>query len=84
MRLLFTILFYVLIYTVWLKRKTPQNIVIGGAAGALPPVIVYVVYFDKNTTSVNISDNKFKKLGAGTVFSRVMIDVNWQSGHTIL
>ena len=36
--LLFTILFYVLIYTVWLKRKTPQNIVIGGAAGALPPV----------------------------------------------
>ena len=37
--LLFTILFYVLIYTVWLKRKTPQNIVIGGAAGALPPVI---------------------------------------------
>ena len=37
--LLFTILFYVLIYTIWLKRKTPQNIVIGGAAGALPPVI---------------------------------------------
>ena len=34
-----TILFYVVIYTIWLKRKTPQNIVIGGAAGALPPVI---------------------------------------------
>ena len=34
-----TILFYVIIYTIWLKRKTPQNIVIGGAAGALPPVI---------------------------------------------
>ena len=34
-----TILFYVLVYTVWLKRATPQNIVIGGAAGALPPVI---------------------------------------------
>ncbi len=34
-----TILFYVFIYTIWLKRKTPQNIVIGGAAGALPPVI---------------------------------------------
>jgi heme o synthase len=31
--------FYVFIYTVWLKRRTPQNIVIGGAAGALPPVI---------------------------------------------
>jgi len=35
----FTILFYVVIYTMWLKRSTPQNIVIGGAAGALPPMI---------------------------------------------
>ena len=34
-----SILFYVLIYTVWLKRRTPQNIVIGGAAGAFPPMI---------------------------------------------
>lgn len=33
------ILFYVFIYTIWLKRKTPQNIVIGGAAGAFPPMI---------------------------------------------
>ncbi|HEY6984339.1 heme o synthase [Reyranella sp.] len=33
------ILFYVFIYTVWLKRRTPQNIVIGGAAGAFPPMI---------------------------------------------
>jgi protoheme IX farnesyltransferase len=37
--LAFTILFYVLVYTMVLKRRTPQNIVIGGAAGALPPVI---------------------------------------------
>ena len=37
--LAFTIFFYVVVYTVWLKRHTPQNIVIGGAAGALPPVI---------------------------------------------
>src|SRR6202034_2596329 len=37
--LAFTIFFYVAIYTVWLKRSTPQNIVIGGAAGALPPMI---------------------------------------------
>ncbi len=37
--LLVSILFYVLIYTVWLKRRTPQNIVIGGAAGAFPPMI---------------------------------------------
>ena len=34
--------FYVFVYTVWLKRRTPQNIVIGGAAGALPPVIGWV------------------------------------------
>ena len=34
-----TIGFYVFVYTMWLKRRTPQNIVIGGAAGALPPVI---------------------------------------------
>ena len=37
--LAFTIFFYAVIYTVWLKRSTPQNIVIGGAAGALPPVV---------------------------------------------
>jgi heme o synthase len=37
--LAFTIVFYVVIYTMWLKRSTPQNIVIGGAAGALPPLI---------------------------------------------
>jgi heme o synthase len=37
--LAFTIFFYVVIYTIWLKRSTPQNIVIGGAAGALPPMI---------------------------------------------
>ncbi len=36
-----TIFYYVFIYTVWLKRRTPQNIVIGGAAGAFPPVIGY-------------------------------------------
>src|SRR6201989_3281527 len=40
--LAFTIFFYVVVYTVWLKRRTPQNIVIGGAAGALPPVIGWV------------------------------------------
>ncbi len=38
-----TILFYVFVYTIWLKRKTPQNIVIGGAAGALPPMIGWAI-----------------------------------------
>ena len=37
--LAFTIFFYVVIYTMWLKRSTPQNIVIGGAAGAFPPIV---------------------------------------------
>jgi protoheme IX farnesyltransferase len=39
--LAFTIFFYVVIYTIWLKRWTAQNIVIGGAAGALPPVVAW-------------------------------------------
>lgn len=39
--LAFTIFFYVVIYTMWLKRWTPQNIVIGGAAGAFPPIVAY-------------------------------------------
>jgi heme o synthase len=37
--LAFSIAFYVFVYTVWLKRRTPQNIVIGGAAGAFPPIV---------------------------------------------
>ena len=41
--LAFTIAFYFFVYTIWLKRKTPQNIVIGGAAGALPPVIGWTI-----------------------------------------
>ena len=41
--LLFTIIFYVLIYTIWLKKRTSQNIVIGGASGALPPVIGWTI-----------------------------------------
>lgn len=41
--LLFTILFYAVVYSMWLKRSTPQNIVIGGAAGAFPPVIGWII-----------------------------------------
>ena len=41
--LLFTILFYLFVYTIWLKRITPQNIVIGGVAGSLPPVIGWTI-----------------------------------------
>jgi protoheme IX farnesyltransferase len=45
-----SICFYVFVYTMWLKRRTPQNIVIGGAAGAFPPVIGWVAV----TGSVNL------------------------------
>ena len=41
--LLLTILFYVLVYTIWVKRRPQQNIVIGGAAGAFPPVIGWTI-----------------------------------------
>ena len=41
--LAFTIFFYLVIYSMWLKRLTPQNIVIGGAAGAFPPVIGWII-----------------------------------------
>ena len=38
-----TILFYVVVYTIWLKQRTPQNIVIGGVAGAFPPIIGWTI-----------------------------------------
>ena len=49
--LLFTIFFYLFIYTIWLKKKTPQNIVIGGVAGCLPPVIGWAIA----TNSISLS-----------------------------
>tara|TARA_A100001011_G_scaffold255087_1_gene263368 strand:- start:225 stop:1061 length:837 start_codon:yes stop_codon:yes gene_type:complete len=53
--LLFTIFFYLFIYTMWLKRKTSQNIVIGGAAGSLPPVIGWTIA----TNSISIEPLSF-------------------------
>ena len=41
--LFLTIFFYLFVYTIWLKKLTPQNIVIGGASGALPPVIGWTI-----------------------------------------
>ncbi len=48
----FSVLFYVFVYTIWLKRRTPQNIVIGGIAGSTPPVIGWIV-----AASASIPDN---------------------------
>lgn len=53
--LAFTIFFYVVIYTIWLKRRTPQNIVIGGAAGAFPPMIGWAaVTGDMSLASISL------------------------------
>ena len=48
----FSVLFYVFIYSIWLKRRTPQNIVIGGVAGSTPPLIGWIV-----ASSATIPDN---------------------------
>ncbi|MEE8455056.1 MAG: heme o synthase [Limibaculum sp.] len=49
--LAFTIFFYAVVYTMWLKRSTPQNIVIGGAAGAFPPMIAWVAVTGEVSTA---------------------------------
>ena len=50
--LLLTICFYIFVYTIWLKKRTPQNIVIGGAAGAFPPMIGWAVVTGGVSTEV--------------------------------
>lgn len=52
----FSVFFYVVIYTMWLKRRTPQNIVIGGIAGSTPPLIGWAVAAADYTTSANPFD----------------------------
>lgn len=52
----FSVLFYVFVYTIWLKRRTPQNIVIGGAAGATPPVIGWAAAAAGSIESANAFD----------------------------
>ena len=50
--LLLTICFYIFVYTIWLKKRTPQNIVIGGAAGAFPPMIGWAVVTGDVSTEI--------------------------------
>ena len=52
----FSVLFYVLVYSVWLKRRTPQNIVIGGIAGSTPPLIGWAVAAGDSIASSNMLD----------------------------
>lgn len=65
--LLFTILYYVFLYTMWLKRTTPQNIVIGGASGAFPPMIGWLSVTGDFT------------FGAGLLFLIIFL---WTPPHT--
>jgi len=53
---LFSVFFYVFIYTIWLKRRTPQNIVIGGIAGATPPLIGWAAAATESIDSMNPFD----------------------------
>ncbi len=55
----FSILFYVLVYSMWLKRSTPQNIVIGGIAGSTPPVIGWVACDDSESLSFESANSFF-------------------------
>ena len=55
---IFSVLFYVFVYTIWLKRRTPQNIVIGGIAGSTPPLIGWIVA-SANTIPENINPNNY-------------------------
>jgi len=52
----FSVAFYVVIYTIWLKRRTPQNIVIGGIAGATPPLIGWAAAASETLSQGNIFD----------------------------
>ncbi len=53
--LAFTIGFYLFIYTIWLKRRTPQNIVIGGAAGAFPPMVGWAAVTGRSASKASCS-----------------------------
>lgn len=52
----FSVLFYVLVYSMWLKRRTPQNIVIGGLAGSTPPLIGWAATAGDSIASTNVFD----------------------------
>jgi protoheme IX farnesyltransferase len=58
----FSILFYVLIYSMWLKRSTPQNIVIGGIAGSTPPVIGWAASVEGLSISGNSLEESIESL----------------------
>ena len=67
--LAFTIFFYIVVYTAWLKRSTPYNIVIGGAAGSLPPVIGWAAATGASPSNHVSSSSSFSS-GRRRIFGR--------------
>ena len=74
---MFSVLFYVFVYTIWLKRRTPQNIVIGGIAGSTPPVIGWIV---AATASVPNNMNPFD-LGSPIPWMLFLLIFAWTPPH---
>lgn len=74
----FSVLFYVLIYTMWLKRRTPQNIVIGGIAGSTPPLIGWAVA--ASTTGV-LDDGGLLSLGSPVPWMLFLLIFLWTPPH---
>ena len=73
---LFSVIFYVFIYSIWLKRRTPQNIVIGGAAGATPPVIGWA-----SAASAELSGTNPFDLGSPIPWMFFMLVFLWTPPH---
>ena len=74
---LFSVVFYVFVYTIWLKRRTPQNIVIGGAAGATPPVIGWA-----GAAAASLPDNLNPfDLGSPTPWMLFLLVFLWTPPH---
>ena len=72
---IFSVLFYVFVYTIWLKRRTPQNIVIGGIAGSTPPLIGWIVAASENIPN-NLTPDTIRIYVIGEVSSPGMITVD--------
>ena len=80
----FSILFYVFIYSIWLKRSTPQNIVIGGIAGSTPPVIAWSAAEDGlavSTKSANLMLDSLVDIGSPLPWLMFLLIFLWTPPH---
>ncbi len=77
----FSVLFYVIIYTMWLKRRTSQNIVIGGIAGSTPPLIGWAAANDTLTMSHAFDFGDMLNLGSALPWLMFMLIFLWTPPH---